>query len=127
MRTFYLAAILLLIACAGEVPRSPTTFSSNARPDRVLLIDSAVVLHAASGYSSTMPAKSQWAYVGTVPEGDVFKIKNDVFTVTGRHVHEAFVVVNNGNAVGFYLPVEQAFSPLAQSVRLPIQNKESKQ
>ena len=118
---------MLLVACAGEVPRSPTSFSSNADPDRILRVDNAVVLNAASGYSSTMPAKSQWTYVGAVLEGAVYKIKNDVFTVTGRHVHEAFVVVKDGNAVGFYLPVEQAFSPLGQSVRLPIQNKESKQ
>ena len=126
MRNFFLTAVLLLVACAGEVPRSPTTFSSNVHPDRVLRIDSAIVLNAASGYSSTMPAKSQWIYVGAVPEGDVFKIRNDVFTVTGRHIHEAFVVVNGGSAVGFYLPVEKAFSPLAQNVRLPVQNKEDK-
>jgi len=44
-----------------------------------------------------------------------------VFTVEGAHVHEAWPVVSVGELVGFYLPVEKAFMPLAN--RTPIELK----
>jgi hypothetical protein len=38
---------------------------------------------------------------------------NDVFTIEGAHIHEAYLVVDAGDQlVGFYLPAEQAFSPM---------------
>jgi hypothetical protein len=38
----------------------------------------------------------------------------DVFTVEGSHIHEAYLVVDSGTLVGFYLPAEQSYSKLDQ-------------
>ena len=55
-------------------------------------------------------AGSTWRQTGVIPDGDVYKIENRVFTVEARHVHEAYLVVRDRSLVGFYLPVEQAFN-----------------
>lgn len=113
-------ALLILTACAAEVPRTPTNFVSQSAPDNVLRIKDAITIDSGNAYPSKMPAHSQWRQIGSIPEGDVFKIQNDVFTVTGRHVHEACIVVKGKEIVGFYLPVEKAFTPVSKKVLLPL-------
>ncbi|WP_234480884.1 hypothetical protein [Paraburkholderia nemoris] len=39
-----------------------------------------------------------------------------MFTIEGRQVHEAYLVVAKGSLVGFYLPGEAHFSPLDKPV-----------
>jgi hypothetical protein len=38
-------------------------------------------------------------------------------------VHEAYPVVQNQRLVGFYLPVERAFSPLSHSTNLLLEER----
>lgn len=121
MRTLLILAVSLLTACAMQVPRVSTTFSSDNLSDKTLTLRDAITLNAATGYASTMPAGSRWVQAGVIPEGDVYKIENSVFTVTGMHIHEAYVVVMGRAIVGFYLPVERAFSPLPEKALLPTQ------
>lgn len=71
-----------------------------------------------TGYSRALKAGSQWVHIGTVRQGDVYKPYKDVFTLEGAHIHEACLVVAEGQLVGFYLPVERGFSLLAKKVRL---------
>ena len=76
--------------------------------------DAQIVL--ASGYGRTLPAGSLWELRGNVPQGAVYRRSNGVFTIEGAHVHEAYIVVSNDQLVGFYLPVERAYSPGATAV-----------
>ena len=74
-----------------------------------------------SGYERTIKAGTEFVPAGTVKQGMVLKPTNTIFTIEGAHMHEAYPVVDNGRIVGFYLPVERAFSPLSQPVNLSIQ------
>ena len=121
MRALLILAVILLAACAMQVPREPTTFSAANAPGKILTIREPINLSAGTGYTSTMPASSRWVQTGTIPQGDVYMIENSVFTVTGMHIHEARVVVRDRMIVGFYLPVERAFSPVSEKVLLPLQ------
>jgi hypothetical protein len=54
--------------------------------------------------------------VGILPEGTVYRPIGTVFSIEGRNVHEAYLVVHAGAVRGFYLPAESRYSPLPNPV-----------
>lgn len=116
--------VLSLAGCAADLPRTPTSFNSNATGrTESLVIAKAIEVTPTTGYSRTLKEGSTWKKVGTVPQGAVYKIENDVFLLEGAHMHEAYSVINNQKLVGFYLPFEQAFVAISPEVPLSINNK----
>ena len=110
------AAILLtfltLAACAPEVKRRPSHLTATApQPADTIEVLQDVSVSVGVGYQRVISRGSAWTRVGRVAEGDVYKPVDRVFTVEGAHVHEAYLVLADDRVVGFYLPVEQAFSP----------------
>ena len=65
-------------------------------------------------------AGSRWRFAGVIPQGGVYRAAQGVLTVEGANIHEAYLVIRERQVVGFYLPVEQAFSPLGEAVPLLI-------
>ncbi len=116
------ALLLLLVGCAAEVYRVPTQFTPSAgERNAIFVLNRDITVEPSSGYPRTLKAGSTWKYVGRVPQGTVFAIKDDVFTIGGRNTHEAQCVVSDDyKLVGFFLPVEQAFTPLEHQIPLPI-------
>lgn len=108
------ALCLLLSACAAEVARQPTTFApfnaAGHADQRLVMQDVHATLN--SGYTHLIPKGMKCELAGSIPQGKVYRPTNTVFSIEGAHVHEAYLVVNKGNLVGFYLPVERAFSAL---------------
>ena len=107
-----------MLGCASEVVRSPASLSPRAtsNPFRIEISEEAPIGPSA-GYNRTLPSGSTWELQGTLPQGAAYRRVNGIFTVEGSHVHEAYIVVAGDRLVGFYLPVEKAFSP-AEPVRL---------
>jgi hypothetical protein len=83
-------------------------------------IREAVTITPSTGYSKVIKADSTWQLAGSVPHGEVYRPIGDVFAVEGANVHEAYLVVNQGQVVGFYLPGEGAFAPLPGRIPLPV-------
>lgn len=109
---FVIVAGLVLAGCASEVVRTPAQLSPPAaehRPRLELAEEARVEL--STGYSRVLPRGSAWEVRGAVPQGAVYRRADGVFTVEGTHVHEAYLVLSGDRLVGFYLPVEQAYSP----------------
>ena len=106
--------------CASDIIRSPA-FLSPAEPPHARQIEIAAETSTrpSSGYSRVLPVGSIWQLRGTLPQGAVYRRADGIFTVEGAHVHEAYIVVSGDQLVGFYLPVEQAYSP-AQPVLLKL-------
>jgi hypothetical protein len=121
-RTIWAAAACawMLAGCALEVQRVPVQFSpSTDALERTFVISQDVVVVPSAGYARVLKAGSTWKYVGRVPQGSVYAIKDDVFMLEGRHHHEAQCVVSDDQSlVGFYLPVEKAFASIQQPVQL---------
>lgn len=130
MRKFRFALMAALVGgttltgCAANLPRSPTSFTPThfARPDTVVIATDAEITPT-TGYTRTIKAGSKWTKVGVVPQGDVYKIENDVFLLEGAHMHEAYSVIKANRLVGFYLPFEQAFVVISPEVSLSLKNK----
>ncbi|HLQ02899.1 MAG TPA: hypothetical protein VK143_11445 [Burkholderiales bacterium] len=117
---FAIWAVSCLTACAPELYRTVVEFRplSEQTPKNVFRVREPVNIKLDSGYTREIKAGSTWRFVGTVPQGRVFRPVDDVFTVEGANVHEAYLVLDSGRLVGFYLPVEGAFSPLKRRGRV---------
>ncbi|HEX7643687.1 MAG TPA: hypothetical protein VF472_15885 [Burkholderiaceae bacterium] len=120
-----LGGLALCMALAGcvAVEQRPTTFSplgiDSGNPARIVRMERQVDIALATGYSRTLKQGGQWTAIGKVDAGEVFKPYNDIFTLEGSHIHEAYLVVSDKRLVGFYLPAEKTFSPLKPSIALP--------
>lgn len=86
-----------------------------------LHIASDVHVTLATGYTRVLASGSRWRPVGGLPQGTVYRPVGGVFSIEGRQVHEAYLVVDSRNALtGFYLPGEARYSSLDTSVLLPL-------
>jgi hypothetical protein len=63
------------------------------------------------GSATLLKKGSTWRQVGEIEKGNVLHTDDQVVTVEASNQHEAEVVVSNNMIVGFYLRVEQAFTP----------------
>jgi hypothetical protein len=121
-RTWAIVAVAALVgACASEVRRHPVELIP-AGPDTGTRYRSTAALEfrLATGYGRTIPADTEFAAIGRVAPGLVLKPVQTVLTIEGAHVHEAYAVLADGRLVGFYLPVERAYSPLTTPVPWPL-------
>lgn len=114
---------VLLAGCAFDlvhVEQIPSPLLSwNPAKNTFVLVDD-VSLALPSGYRRVLKRGTTWTYVGRIAQGDVYRTQDQVLTVEAANVHEAYLVVSAGELTGFYLPVERAFSPAAETRRLPI-------
>ncbi len=111
--------LALVAACAPAVDQQPTQLAPQTGKAFRLTGDASVPL--STGYSTTLRANTRWELVGTVPQGEVYKTRDQVVTVEGSDIHEAFIVVDRGALVGFYLPVKRSFSPITRSQALSVE------
>lgn len=118
------AAALALLLCGCAVQQTVTQMTpvaAGAQTEYVLAAP--VELQLNTGYQRSLKQGSRWLNVGRVPQGDVYKPYMDVFTVEGAHIHEAYLVVDGSQLVGFYLPAERSYSHLGHKVPLHFQTK----
>jgi hypothetical protein len=108
-----LVTLTALSACAPLVTQQPTDFTPRGGKSFRLTQQSDVPL--STGYSTTLRPQTRWQLVGRIPQGEVYRTPDQVVAVEGAHIHEAYIVVDHGALVGFYLPVERTFSPAART------------
>jgi hypothetical protein len=114
-----LALSAVLAACASPVQTTAVKFAPSTGGE--VSLGSNVQITLSTGYSRTLGQGSRWRKVGTVPQGDVYRPVDTVFTIEGRNVHEAYLVLNASRAlVAFYLPGESNLSPLPAPVLLTL-------
>lgn len=112
-------AVACLGACAPMVHTAPATLATdNATGPSRIQLKSATEIRLETGYTRTLAAGSSWQRVGTLPQGAVYRPVGTIFTIEGRQVHEAYLVIAGQRLVGFYLPGEQAYSPLSTAVSI---------
>jgi hypothetical protein len=125
IRSFLCAPLLtlaLLTSCASGVAFTPVTIvpitTSESRP--FVTMTKNTDIHLDTGYARILKAGSEWRRIGSIAQGDIYKARDAVFTLEGAHIHEASLVIADGNLTGFYLPVEHGFSPLKHPIALPL-------
>jgi hypothetical protein len=107
---------LLVGSCAPAVVQEPTQLTPTV--GKSFRLTQAAEVALATGYSTTLRENTTWQLVGTVPQGEVYRTRDQIVTLEGAHIHEGYIVVDQGALVGFYLPVERTFSPVMPAKRL---------
>lgn len=116
-------AVLLLAGCAfdlAHVTFTPAQLAAQADTTRSFTLKDEVEISSAPCYSRTLRKDTRWDLVGKIPEGDVYRSKDQSMTVECSNVHEAYLVVSKDALVGFYLPVEKGFVKITGAIKLPI-------
>lgn len=120
---FILLLPVLLSACAFDlvsVKQHPASIDSSSDPAADFTLGEEAKLTLGTGYNRKLNKGTRWSFVGSLPQGDVFKTKDQILTVEGSNIFEAYIVVMSGDLVGFYLPVEKTFSPLKKTLKLNV-------
>lgn len=112
------ALAMLLVACAAQVTAREARLQPLAAGATEFSVTADAEIVLSTGYRRTLASGSRWLSVGTLPEGTVYRPVDTVFSIEGRNVHEAYLVVQAGALRGFYLPGESRFSPLTTPVIL---------
>jgi hypothetical protein len=116
-----------LVACAPEIVRRPTELMPlTEQAGGTIEIVEDTSISVGPGYRRVIGRGSVWTRIGRSAEGEIFKPADRVFTVEGAHIHEAYLVLDGDRIVGFYLPVERAFSPVRDrtETRLSIRRRQ---
>lgn len=112
---------LMLAACQSiiAVDVVHTTLSPPDSPENpILTLEQAQTITLDTGYERTLPRGSHWKLVGTIVEGRVYKPVDADFTIQGKDPVSAYLVISNGQLVGFFVPIEEGFSPLYKRVSI---------
>ncbi len=120
-----LLGTLFLTGCAfdlAHVSFTPTVCTPQSDKSFILK-DRTNLTGMPCGYNRTLSYNARWDLVGTIPEGEVYKSRDQVLTVECSNIHEAYLVVSEKSLVGFYLPVEKGFVKLAKSITLNIEER----
>lgn len=115
-----------VMGCAFDVSHiqyTPSQFTPlPSSPKHFVMKESVQIIEGPCAYYSRILRQgTTWDFAGTIPEGEVYKPRDQVLTIEASHVYEAYLVLSDSSLVGFYLPVEQAFAPLAKPRKLPIE------
>ena len=119
--TFIIASTILLYGCAFDVikiNKIPVEPDTSSPPKQMFVLEETLEFKLSTGYTRTLKSGTTWHYVSQISSGDIFKTKDQILTIEGSNIYEAFIVVSDEQLVGFYLPVEQAFSPLSKPLPL---------
>ncbi len=113
-------SIALIFGCAfnlADVQYQPVRMEAVGGKITQFILDADTPIHGAPcGYSRILRKGTKWEAVGKVAEGVVYRSRDQILTVECSNVFEAYLVVTEKSLVGFYLPVEKAFSPLSVTV-----------
>ena len=116
-----IAFTILLYGCAFDVitiKKIPVEPDYSLPPRHMFVLEEKLEVKLPTGYTRTLQGGTSWHYVSRINYGDIYKTKDQILTIEGSNIYEAFIVVSEDQLVGFYLPVEQAFSPLSKPLPL---------
>ncbi|WP_144641442.1 hypothetical protein [Bordetella genomosp. 13] len=117
------ALSLSLYGCMSVDSKPANNFVMVAAGERAesLTLGGAVPTALSNGMSVTLPANSRWQKTGALPQGDVYRRVDGVFTIVSQRQEEAWAVVSAGNLIGFYYPVAKRYTTVAAPVRIRLE------
>jgi hypothetical protein len=117
-------AMACLHACAVPVRQIQLEQPLVAKSGSSFILNQDVECSIGTGYGRTLRGGTRWELFGSVNSGEVYRSPDQVLTVEGYNVHEAYLIVKDEWLVGFYLPVEKTFTPVSKTVHLSITTTE---
>ena len=110
--------LMCLSSCAVRHPPSQLVALPSSTQQQIRTLAQETTIKLASGHISTLKSGSTWEVLGVIPDGVVYRPVNDMFTLEGANIQEAYLVVRDDLLVGFYLPVERDVSIMQAPILL---------
>lgn len=108
--------LLILAGCAAPQVLLDNPLSPVAGPAAEFVLAAPSTLKATNARATVLRTGTRWFQVGTIPQGDVFRSRDQVTIVNSFDVDEAYIVISGDQVVGYYLPVRGSFVPAIKSV-----------
>ena len=119
-----LLSSFILAGCAFDLAHisfTPAQFAPRTEGYKSFTLKETIhITEAPCGYDRTLRQDTRWDLIGTIPEGEIYRSRDQVLTVECSNIHEAYLVVLEGSIVGFYLPVEKGFVKISNKIKLPM-------
>jgi hypothetical protein len=120
-----LAAILSLASgCAFNLAdvryTAATPLAASGAAETFTLTADVRIDRAPCNYDRVLKAGTLWESVGSLPQGRVFRSKDQSLTLECSNVFEAYPVVEQSRIVAFYLPVEKGLVALPEPVEISV-------
>ena len=120
----FILTFIIIAGCAfdlANVKFIPVNLSTCTKNCSKFIISSEQLLTGLPcGYNKSLKKNSEWSMIGKIEAGDVYKPKNQCFTIECSNIFEAYLVMNGTKLNGFYLPVEDGFVSLDKQIELEI-------
>ena len=104
-----LCLAVFLSGCSAQMVELASPMSVVEIDEGLYRLQSTVTVKAAHAAPLELRAGTTWRQIGTIAQGNVWDTKDQVVIVNSFDVHEAAVVTNNNQVVGFYLKVAKTF------------------
>ena len=105
-----------------QVKQLPVALSP-ATADHAFVLHEAAVVRIGTGFPVNLKAGATWHSLGTTSQGEVYTSPDQVLTVEASNIHEAALIVREGEVTGFYLLIEKKFCPATKPTHLVITQK----
>lgn len=123
-----LLSVFLPLTCFGcafdivHIDQIPVQYVKVNTQQSGFKLENEVNVDLGTGYSRKLNKGTEWYYISTISQGDIFKTNDQILTVEGSNIFEAFIVMSEKKLVGFFLPVEETYFSLSTAKSLPMVN-----
>ncbi|MBL4868802.1 MAG: hypothetical protein JKY67_20760 [Pseudomonadales bacterium] len=101
--------VVFIGACSANQIKLQSTILHADNSDRVFVLKEGVTIKASHAKPTTLKSGTKWLKVGSIDKGAVYRTKDQVVIVNSFNTHEGYIVVEQNNVVGYYLPIEKTF------------------
>jgi hypothetical protein len=111
------------MGCAFDVVtvrQVPAVFSSRGAGSSSFILTASVTVPLGTGFPTELKTGTRWQQTGVLEQGLVYFTDDQIVVVEASNIYEARLVINDRRLIGFYLPVERSYVPLAQPITLAI-------
>lgn len=114
IRSYFCTLVVAVLATACSITQIPVTerITVHDSPSSVIL-HAPVVIELAHAKPVLLRAETSWGRVGEIPQGTVYTTDDQLVVVESFNTRQAYIVVNEGKVVGYFLPVENSFVKVA--------------
>ena len=115
-------AIFLCSSCAfdlAHIKYEPAELISNQpSDDSFTLMEDVQIDRSPCNYDRTLRAGTQWAPVKLLIQGVVYRSSDQILTIECSNIFEVYLVIQDAELVGIYLPVERGYVALKRTYPL---------
>lgn len=104
----FLALILIISCSAKQIPLQSQLVTSKDF-NSIYVLDEEISIQASNAKPTVLKSGTKWTRVGSINQGTVYRTKDQVVIVNSFNVHEGYIVINQDNVKGYYLPIEKTF------------------